>query len=156
MNSNFREDWSTSTTGAADPAMSRTTMSLSATVAGFEIEEGDRLVAYANGVAVGEAVALSPSSAECVETLYLSIAGDGKEAIWFAIERNGEIVAATGEVMTFQENAVIGTPDEPTAINFVRAEHADGQWYTISGMKLQRKPAQSGVYIFNGRKVVVK
>jgi hypothetical protein len=58
--------------------------------------------------------------------------------------------------MTFKTNAVIGSPDQPTAINFVKAEYADGQWYSISGMKLQKRPTKSGVYIFNGRKVVVK
>ena len=29
-------------------------------------------------------------------------------------------------------------------------------WYTLDGMKLQEKPTQKGVYIFNGRKVVIK
>lgn len=87
---------------------------------------------------------------------YLSIAGDASANIWFAIERDGEIVASTGEVMTYKANAVIGSPDQPTAINFVRAEYADGQWYSINGMKLQKRPTKSGVYIFNGRKIVVK
>ena len=156
MSSNFREDWNTSTNRAAAPAKSRTTMTMSATVTGFETEEGDRLVAYANGEVVGAATVLSPSAAETPEPLYLSIASDAKQGIWFAIERDGEIVAATGEIMTFQANAVIGSPNEPTAINFVRADYADGQWYNISGMKLQKRPTQSGVYIFNGKKVLVK
>ncbi|MBQ8064521.1 MAG: hypothetical protein IJ200_02570 [Prevotella sp.] len=167
MSSNFREDWNTSITRAAAPVMSPSTMSVSATVKGFDVEDGDVLIAYSNGDAVGMATVLSgsladgqsvamQSAAESQEPLYLSIAGDAKQGIWFAIERDGEIVAATGEVMTFQTNAVIGSPDDPTAINFVRADYADGQWYTISGMKLQKRPTQSGVYIFNGKKVVVR
>jgi hypothetical protein len=137
-------------------------MTVSAVVEGFETEDGDRLVAYANGDVVGEAT-VSGSSAvtrsnatEPAEPIYLSIAGDKQEGIWFAIERDGEIVASTGEVMTYKANAVIGSPDQPTAINFVKAEYADGQWYSISGMKLQKRPTKSGVYIFNGRKIVVK
>ena len=131
------------------------TMTVSATVVGFETEEGDRLVAYANGEAVGAAtVAVSGETAD--NTLYLSIAGDNPEGIWFAIEREGEIVASTSEVMTFKANAVVGSPDEPTAISFVRAEYEDGKWYTTNGLQLQNKPTRKGVYIFNGRKVVVK
>ena len=150
----FREDWSTGTTRAA-AAKARSTMSVSATVDGFETEEGDVLVAYANGEPVGRA-AVGGETAGHVEPLYLSIAGDAAQGIWFAIERDGEIVAATGEVMTFHANAVVGSPDQPTAISFVKADYEDGMWYTINGLRLHRKPTRSGIYIFNGKKVVVK
>ena len=45
-----------------------------------------------------------------------------------------------------------------TAINAVKNEkvaNAEG-WYTIGGMKLQVAPTQKGIYINNGKKVVVK
>jgi hypothetical protein len=58
--------------------------------------------------------------------------------------------------MTFKKNAVIGSPDEPTAINFVKTEYENGKWYTISGLQLQKKPTKKGLYIYNGKKVVVK
>ena len=29
-------------------------------------------------------------------------------------------------------------------------------WYTINGTKLQAAPTQKGIYIFNGKKLVVK
>jgi len=53
LNSNFREDWTTGTTRAAAAPQARSTMSVSATVEGFELEDGDVLVAYANGEQVG-------------------------------------------------------------------------------------------------------
>ena len=146
---NFHEEWMTDPARSAAPH--RSTMSLSATVVGFEPEEGDVLVAYADGEAVGEGI-LSTTS----EPAYLSIAGDAQQKLWFAVERDGEIVASTPEVMLFRTNAVVGTPDEPTAINFVKAEYENDQWYTISGMRLPKKPTQRGLYIFNGKKVVVK
>ena len=89
-------------------------------------------------------------------TMTYGIAGDNQQPIWFAIERDGEIVASTREIMTFKTNDVIGTPDEPTAINFVRATYENGKWYTISGVQLPKKPTQKGIYIYNNKKVVVK
>ena len=132
-------------------AQAPNTMSVSAIVEGFETEAGDILVAYSNGEVAGEGMISDDS-----EPAYLSIAGDTQKPIWFAIERDGEIVASTGEVMVFQTNAVIGSPDEPTAINFTQAEYEDGKWYTLSGLLLQQKPTTKGVYIYNGKKVIVK
>ena len=61
--------------------------------------------------------------------------------------------------MTFQANDVIGSPDEPTAINFAQTAQeygTAGKWYTISGVQLQKKPTQPGVYIFKGKKILIK
>ena len=158
LNSYFREDWSRTSTRSTSPAYGRSTMSLSAVVEGFEVEEGDKLIAFANGEECGNVIVTDQSS----EANYLSIAGDTQQPIWFAIERGGEIVASTDEVMTFQANAIVGTPDEPTAINFARTDDYDGsdyeygKWYTITGMQLPQKPTQKGIYIFNGKKILVK
>lgn len=35
------------------------------------------------------------------------------------------------------------------------SDDADGEWYTVDGRKLQQKPAKKGLYIRNGRKVVI-
>jgi hypothetical protein len=100
---------------------------------------------------VGETLANSTE-----ETCYLSIDGDSKKGIWFAIEREGEMIAATNEVMTFSANAVVGSPDEPTVINFVRHDNENGKWYTTSGIQLSKRPKTQGVYILNGKKIVIK
>ena len=166
LNSTYREVWSTAGTSrnAAQARQWRTTMSVSAVVEGFEPEDGDMLVAYANGEVVGSAALSANEAYEAngAKVLYLSIAGNEAPAVaaggslWFAIERDGEIVASTGEVMTYRAHAVVGTPDEPTAINFVKADFESGQWYTVSGIMLQKRPTKKGLYIYNGRKVVVK
>ena len=48
--------------------------------------------------------------------------------------------------------------DETTGISDVRGNMDDvrGEWYDLSGRRLQSKPTQKGVYIINGKKVNVK
>lgn len=62
-----------------------------------------------------------------------------------------EVVAPTGAPYL---NIIFG---DATAIDRVKADagDGDGQWYTLDGRKLQQKPAKSGLYIKNGRKVVI-
>jgi len=182
LNSNFREDWTANKVqGSRFKVQGRSTMSVSAVVDGFEVEEGDKLIAFADGEVVGSEefldaltprrddsrgrrVESAPPAPELCEEVfasaqplfYLSIAGDKQKAIWFAIERDGEIVATTDEVMTFKTNDVIGSPDEPTPISFVHTAYENGQWYTIDGKQLSKKPTQRGVYIFNGKKIIMK
>ena len=151
LNSYFREDLNSGDARRA-PVPSSSTMSISAVVEGVETEDGDVLVAYSNGVEAGSVVI----NAQLSTVNYLSIAGESRNKIWFAIEREGEIVASTGEVMTFKTNDVVGSPDTPTTIRFVKSDYENGQWFTISGMRLPKKPTKRGLYIFNGKKVVVK
>jgi hypothetical protein len=45
----------------------------------------------------------------------------------------------------------------PTGIkNLTNAAQAQGAWYDLNGRKLQSAPTQKGIYITNGKKVVVK
>lgn len=62
-----------------------------------------------------------------------------------------EVVAPTGAPYL---NIIFG---DATAIDRVKADagDGDGQWYTLDGRKLQQKPAKKGLYIKNGRKVVI-
>lgn len=163
--STFLDEYATISTAnhvAARGMTAPTTMTMSAVVDGFQTVEGDRLVAYADGEVAGEAIVHGSGAeslsadAEDMEPIYISIASEKRQSLWFAIERNGEIVAATGEVMAYVPNAVVGTPDQPTHISFVHSEYELDQWYTVSGMRLGGKPTQKGVYIFNGKKVLVK
>ena len=46
---------------------------------------------------------------------------------------------------------------EPDAIESIDAiDTTDGAWYTLSGMKLEDKPTEKGVYIYNGKKILVQ
>lgn len=126
------------------------TMSLSAVAAGVELEEGDKLLAYADGELCGEATIIDDDG-----IFYMSIGGDREQPIWFAIEREGDIIASTSEVLKYETNAVIGTPQNPTRIDFTRRDLPKYGWYTLEGIKLPARPTKKGVYILNGKKIVV-
>ena len=52
----------------------------------------------------------------------------------------------------------LGLPDwqDATGIAPVGIDFENGEWYTLQGLKIGKKPTSAGVYIHNGRKVVVK
>jgi hypothetical protein len=142
---------------ARSAVRARNTMTLSATVENFEMEDGDRLVAYSDGEVVGCEELITAATATDQPVFFMSISGEAKQPIRFTIERDGKTVAYTRDIMTFQTNAVIGSPEEPAVINFSDTQtYEEGKWYTIDGLRLQHKPTQKGVYIFGGKKVVIK
>ena len=147
----------TSSNEARSAVRARNTMTLSATVENFETEEGDLLVAYADGEVVGCEELSAEQTADGKPLFYMNVAGEAKQPIRFTIVRDGETVACTRNIMTFQTDAVIGSPEEPAVINFSDTQtYEEGKWYTIDGLLLQHKPTQKGVYIFGGKKVVIK
>ena len=131
-----------------------TTMNIVAAVEGFETEPGDRLVVYSGAERMTEA------TADDEQNYYLNIGSDDKssQTLTFVIERNGESVAMTGSRISYAPNKVLGTPDQPTTISFTALDQMphDGQWYNVGGILMGKKPTQSGVYIYNGKAVVVK
>ena len=126
-------------------------MSLVAVVEGVELQDGDQLLAFCDGELRG----VTTFSDD--EVLYMSIEGEKKGTLSFAIERDDDIIATTAEVMTFEGNAISGTPDEPTSIEFVRQEmdSQDG-WYTLQGVKLPAQPSVKGIYIHHGKKQIIQ
>ena len=131
-----------------------TTMNIVAVVEGVETEAGDKLVVYSGAERMAEAVA------DEEQNYYLNIGSDEMDSgnLSFVIERDGETIAITGSSISYAPNKVIGTPEKPTAINFTAIDQMpnDGKWYTVSGILIGKKPSQSGVYIYNGKAVVVK
>ena len=71
--------------------------------------------------------------------------------------QNAEELALT---MTVSGNKCSFKAGGPTAIQKVVAEtrggHADNAWYSLSGARLSGKPTTKGIYIHQGRKVLVK
>lgn len=98
-----------------------TTMNIVASVEGVETEPGDVLVVYRGAERMAEAVA------DDEQNYYLNIGSDtnSDETLTFILERDDQILATTGSKVTYEADCVLGTPDEPTAINFsIRSRYA--------------------------------
>ena len=135
-----------------------TTMNIVAAVDGVETEAGDKLVVFRDGDRLAEAELTIDD--ETQHLFYLNIGSDANnnEALTFVLERDGETIAMTGSHINYVADKVLGTPEQPTAINFTALDQMphDGQWYNVGGVLIGKKPTQSGVYIYNGKAVVVK
>ena len=119
------------------------TMTITAVTEGVDVQDGDKLIALSGAEIRGEAV-LTATDGVRQPVAYLSISGEQKAPISFLIERDGEVIASTSEVMTYETNAVSGTYDEPTRISFVNAyQLPQHSWYTLQGIKLQNRPTKS-------------
>ena len=55
-------------------------------------------------------------------------------------------------------NVIFGDFDEPTAIDHIQTIDRDGteRWFDLNGRLLNGKPTQRGIYINNGKKVLIK
>lgn len=57
---------------------------------------------------------------------------------------------------TCKDVTAIWAPTGITGTPTINNTTTDNAWYTLSGMKLGKKPAESGVYIHQGKKVIIK
>ena len=133
-----------------------TTMNLIVRTEGITAEEGDRLYAYVDGEICGVAKAMDVDGEQ---TFFLSVGSEEKKALSFTMERDGELLgAATRAGIIYQPDTLEGTTDVPKVIDFSEtASYETGIWYTLTGIRVgERKPTTSGVYIFNGQKVMIQ
>ncbi len=126
-------------------------MNIVARTAGVDLQEGDCLVAF-NGAEICGVAEKSDDN-----LFYLSVGDYGNDALSFAIQRGEELIALSGNMMTYMTDAVIGTVEEPTVINFAEvSDQVVGEWYDLQGRKLDQRPQVPGIYIFNGQKILIK
>ena len=57
---------------------------------------------------------------------------------------------------TCKDVTAIWAPTGITGTPTISNTTTDNAWYTLSGMKLSKKPAESGVYIHQGKKVIIR
>ena len=54
------------------------------------------------------------------------------------------------------EDTTTDTPSAISNVTFGNEEHADNTWYTLDGCRLSARPSAKGVYIHQGKKVVLR
>ena len=141
---------------------SGTSMTVVATAEGVDVEQGDRLTVYqgteVRGIAVADEQGVFYLNVGAHEPNGAEDALETNEALTFTMERDEEVIAVTTRSqMRFVPNAAHGTPDKPATINFTKADTFDSDgWYTLNGIKLNKKPHKRGVYIHNNEKVIIK
>ena len=97
---------------------------------------------------------------------YLVISGDGAgQSMVLRTCIDGEIIDIDN-TQTYVSDANIGTSWEPYVIDLknvlsgissiVTDDNDDSDWWTLQGFKIGRKPAQPGVYIHHGEKIIIK
>lgn len=92
-------------------------MSVIAVVDENMLEEGDRVVALIDGKCHGVAKPVFDKKEQ--RTLcFMTVNGDERAAVTFAIERNGEIVAQSNGQTYFVSDAILGTIQTPYVIDF--------------------------------------
>ncbi len=131
-----------------------TTMNIVASVAGVALQQDDQLVVYRG------AERLSEAQADADHHFYLNIGSDAdsRQTFTFVLEREGQTVAVADSYISYQADALLGTPAEPTCISFADLEQmpADGKWYTTAGIQLSKKPTRPGFYIHNGEVKIIQ
>lgn len=143
---------------ASQSVYGRNNMSLVALTSGIELEEGDTLLASDGHMLRGMAVA------DADGTFYMTIGSEsqlgnaGSDVIHFALVRGNDVVAMATTQIAYQDNDILGTTSAPVCINFDKTSSslADGDWYDISGIRYKRCPNVPGVYIHNGKKLIIK
>ena len=87
---------------------------------------------------------------------------NGKEFVWVKdalnIAANKAWLSISGSGPSNTRSISIVFDSETTGINGVNStvETSDGNWYDLNGRKFTTKPTKKGVYIMNGKKVVIK
>lgn len=100
-------------------------MSVVATVKGnLSTENGDRILAYAGGELRGVAESIENPENDSI-VYFITIAGETKEPVSFALERNGKIIGQTGAEFDYDANDVKGDLNEPYTLNFMKESEAN-------------------------------
>ena len=96
-------------------------------------------------------------------TIMGSSEGDAEKYVELRVFVDGEEYSVDKSLMFFSD-AFHGTLDAPyvldvdvTAIRSIAGDDADDDddWYTLQGVKMDRRPTQQGVYIHHGKKVTI-
>lgn len=119
---------------------------------------------YLVGVLNGETVVQQAETIETVDYTNFILANGSYGIDWYTLSESGAIGAnkaylrlptsalSNGARLTMEFGDATGV-DEMRNEN---GEMRNGAWYTVNGVRLSGKPTRKGLYLFNGKKTVVK
>lgn len=118
-----------------------------------DLQQGDQIVAYANGELVGlaEETELEDGS----KRFFITLNAEEGANVRFAHVRDGEVLAKSAKGLSFDGDEVAGTLDVPYVIDF-SASTDDGDVFDISGLKYGSKSDinnRKGVFIIGDKKI---
>ena len=119
---------------------------------------------YLVGVLSGETVVQKTETVESIDYTNFILANGSYGIDWYTLSQNGAIGAnkaylrlptdalSNGARLTMEFGDATGVGE----MRNEKGEMRNGAWYTVNGVKLSGKPTRKGLYIFNGKKTVVK
>ena len=118
----------------------------------------DFVVTSDNGETLDNDLKAATGNETSVDDKFFALAKQG-DKVGFALVANGVVIPAGKAYLEVPEGNThaakfFGLDGEATGINSVKTAKADGAYYTLEGVKTT-KPVK-GIYIHNGKKIVVK
>lgn len=118
----------------------------------------DFVVTSDNGETLDNDLKAATENVTSVDDKFFALAKQG-DKVGFALVANGVVIPAGKAYLEVPEGNThaakfFGLDSEATGINSVKTAKADGAYYTLEGVKTT-KPVK-GIYIHNGKKIVVK
>ena len=119
---------------------------------------------YLVGVLSGETVVQKTETVESIDYTNFILANGSYGIDWYTLSEAGAIGAnkaylrlptdalSNGARLTMEFGDATGVGE----MRNEKGEMRNGAWYTVNGVKLSGKPTRKGLYIFNGKKVVIK
>ena len=130
-----------------------TTMTMIVQADGVDVQDGDRLLAYANGELCGVAEVTEDG------IFFLSVGGEKQQQLMFTIERDGQLIGtATHDGIVYQANLREGTTSVPRLLHFNETKtFENGIYYTLTGIRYgSERPTTKSIYIYNNQKIWIK
>ena len=98
------------------------------------------------------------AAAQSTGTVYTL--GRGKDSYINFYKYSGNTLSAYKAFLILEDNDAkafsMVFEDGTTGIIALDADNGDGAWYTVQGIKLQGKPTRKGVYIHDGKSIIIK
>lgn len=117
-------------------------------------EDGDEIIAFAKGVAVGTAKQIETEDGR--RLFFISLNAEEGKTIRFAHIRSGEVIGRSSNGIIYDSNVVTGTLDVPYTIDFSVTTNVSDAVYSVSGVrygKVEDVKNRKGVFIIGDSKI---